>query len=95
MLYQFTEMTAITRYAKESSNNWPLLCWYSTEKNAHVRQSFTEDEIAVCAYFIWEQEDKPVGRALDHWLQAELHLAASLWHESLWYQEGRRSVAPR
>ena len=32
-------------------------------------------QIAVCAYFIWEQEGKPVGRALDHWLQAELQQA--------------------
>ena len=48
----------------------------------------TEDEIAVCAYYIWEQEGKPERRALDHWLQAELQLAASLWHESLWHKEG-------
>ena len=27
------------------------------------RSEATEDEIAVCAYFIWEQEGKPVGRA--------------------------------
>ena len=53
----------------------------------------TKDEIAVCAYFIWEQEGKPLGRALDHWLQAELQLAASLWHESLTYQEGTTSNA--
>ena len=49
-------------------------------------------EIAVCAYYIWEQEGKPERRALDHWLQAELQLAASLWHESLWHKE-ERSVA--
>ena len=50
----------------------------------------TQNETAVCAYFIWEQEGKPVGRALDHWLQAELQLAASLWHESLFSpQDGR------
>jgi hypothetical protein len=48
-----------------------------------TRSEATEDEIAVCAYFIWEQEGKPVGRALDHWLQAELQLTASLWHDSL------------
>jgi hypothetical protein len=60
-----------------------------------TRSEATEDEIAVCAYFIWEQEGKPEGRALDHWLQAELQLAASLWHESLWYQEGGASAAPR
>jgi hypothetical protein len=58
-----------------------------------TRSRATEDEIAVCAYFIWEQEGKPERRALDHWLQAELQLAASLWHESLWYQEGRASTA--
>jgi hypothetical protein len=60
-----------------------------------MRSEATEDEIAVCAYFIWEQEGKPAGRALDNWLQAELQLAASLWHESFWYQEGRTSAAPR
>ena len=60
-----------------------------------TRSEPTDDEIAVCAYFIWEQEGKPLGRALDHWLQAELQLAASLWHESHWYQEGRASAAPR
>ena len=54
----------------------------------------TEEEIAVCAYFIWEHEGKPEGRALDHWLQAELQLGASLWHESLWYQGVRVSAAP-
>jgi hypothetical protein len=64
-----------------------------------TRSEATKDEIAVCAYFIWEQEGKPVGRALDHWLQAELQLAASLWHESLWHEslwheEGRPSAAP-
>jgi hypothetical protein len=60
-----------------------------------TRSEATKDEVAVCAYFIWEQEGKPEGRALDHWLQAELQLAASLWHESLWYQKGRASAAPR
>jgi DUF2934 family protein len=56
---------------------------------SETRFRTTKDEIAVCAYFIWEQEGKPVGRALDHWLQAELQLAASLWHESLLYKDGR------
>jgi hypothetical protein len=49
-----------------------------------TRSEETEDMIAVCAYFIWEQEGKPVGRALDNWLQAELQLTASLWHDSLY-----------
>jgi hypothetical protein len=58
-----------------------------------TRSDATKEEVAVCAYFIWEQEGKPVGRALDHWLEAELQLAASLWHESLCYHEGRTSPA--
>lgn len=47
-----------------------------------TRSKATEHEIAVCAYCIWEQEGTPSGRALDHWLQAELQLAASIWQES-------------
>jgi hypothetical protein len=27
-----------------------------------TRSEATEDEIKVCAYFIWEQEGKPVGQ---------------------------------
>ena len=69
------------------------MCWRTpsrTDKdiNKHMSETLSrtsQDETAVCAYFIWEQEGKPVGRALDHWLQAELQLAASLWHESLLY----------
>ena len=52
----------------------------------NTRSQATEDEIAVCAYYIWEQEGKPERRALDHWLQAELQLAASHWHESFWHK---------
>jgi hypothetical protein len=31
----------------------------------------TEDQIARCAYDIWEREGRPCGRDLEHWLQAE------------------------
>ena len=37
----------------------------------------TYQEIATCAYQIWQQEGRPEGRALDHWLQAELQLVLS------------------
>jgi Protein of unknown function (DUF2934) len=44
------------------------------------------------AYAIWEQEGKPDGRDLDHWLQAE----AEIWHDviqkrayALWEHDGR------
>jgi Protein of unknown function (DUF2934) len=39
-----------------------------------IRSEPTHHEIAVCAYCIWEQEGRPEGRALDHWMQAELQL---------------------
>jgi hypothetical protein len=37
----------------------------------------THHEISTCAYCIWLQEGKPEGRALDHWLEAELQLVLS------------------
>ena len=37
----------------------------------------TSEDIAVCAYHIWEHEGRPEGRALEHWLQAELQFIAS------------------
>ena len=49
----------------------------------HTDSNAAEHEIAVGAYYIWEQEGKPSGQALDHWLQAELQLCASIWHDSL------------
>jgi hypothetical protein len=38
------------------------------------RSQPTQKDIEVCAYCIWEQEGRPEGRALDHWVQAELQL---------------------
>ncbi len=32
------------------------------------------DEIAVCAYALWELEGRSHGREVDHWLQAETQL---------------------
>ena len=46
-----------------------------------IHSNPTEQDIAVCAYCIWEQEGRPEGQALDHWLQAEIHLVASKQHE--------------
>jgi hypothetical protein len=31
-------------------------------------------EVATCAYLIWEQEGRPHGRDVDHWLEAERQL---------------------
>jgi hypothetical protein len=41
----------------------------------------TKDEIAQCAYLIWEREGRPTGRAKEHWLQAESQLMATRAHE--------------
>ena len=53
----------------------------------------TEHDIAVCAYCIWEQEGSPEGRALEHWLQAELQLAASSQHDEA--ATGQKQGNPR
>jgi hypothetical protein len=37
----------------------------------------TQQEIAQRAYAMWEQEGKPHGRNLDHWLTAEKELTGS------------------
>ena len=34
------------------------------------------DEIARCAYLIWEREGRPAGREMQHWLEAEAQLRA-------------------
>ncbi|WP_417450942.1 DUF2934 domain-containing protein [Kordiimonas sp.] len=33
------------------------------------------EQIAQRSFLIWEQEGRPTGHALDHWLQAERELA--------------------
>jgi Protein of unknown function (DUF2934) len=35
------------------------------------------EEVATCAYLIWEQEGRPAGRDMQHWLEAERQLAAT------------------
>ena len=37
----------------------------------------SHEEIALCAYYIWEAEGRPEARAVEHWLQAELQLKAT------------------
>ena len=34
----------------------------------------THDDIALCAMSIWEEEGRPQGRELEHWLLAEARL---------------------
>jgi hypothetical protein len=36
----------------------------------------TREQIALCAYHIWQVEGHPEGRAVEHWLQAEVQLSA-------------------
>lgn len=54
--------------------------------NATLRQhtnSPSAQEIAVCAYAIWEKEGRPHGRDVDHWLQAKAQLEADGKQDSL------------
>jgi hypothetical protein len=47
------------------------------------------EEIALCAYLIWEREGRPPGREKEHWLQAETQLLACRAHDG-WTSEAAR-----
>ena len=54
--------------------------------NATPRQQAntpTPDEIAMCAFAIWEKEGRPHGRDVEHWLQAEAQLMVDRRQDSL------------
>jgi hypothetical protein len=55
----------------------------NTKKRRHKdgNSDPTEEEIAECAYFIWESEGHPIGREAEHWRQAELQLYLSRAHD--------------
>jgi hypothetical protein len=53
----------------------------------------TEEEIAQCAYLIWEDEGRPAGRAREHWLQAETQLLACRAHE-VWTSNSASAPEP-
>ena len=44
-------------------------------------QGPSEEEIAECAYLIWEHEGRPEGRAEIHWSHAADQLIACYAHE--------------
>ena len=48
----------------------------ASDSEAAPASSVTHEEIALCAYHIWKAEGCAEGRAIDHWLQAELQLRA-------------------
>ena len=41
-----------------------------------------EDDLRLIAYRIWEEEGRPDGRALDHWLKAE-----ALWDDEQRFED--------
>ena len=45
-------------------------------KSAKPHHALTPEEIAACAYEIYEREGRPEGRDFDHWLAAEAQLSA-------------------
>ena len=50
------------------------------ERRDKPRIAPTQEEIAECAYWIWESEGHPIGREEEHWREAEeqLYLARAL-----------------
>jgi len=36
--------------------------------------ALNREHIAICAYYIWEEEDRPDAREIIHWLRAEIQL---------------------
>jgi hypothetical protein len=63
----------------------------SNEQNGFQHPAW--DEIAHCAYLIWEREGRPPGREKEHWLQAETQLLATRAHEE-WTGEPGRGTRP-
>jgi len=53
------------------SNNFVM------ELIAETKSKQLQEAIARCAYLLWEQEGRPEGRALEHWVQAEAELVAT------------------
>jgi len=58
-------------------NSEPLPPKTETEK---PKTEPTALEIARCAYAIWEQEGRPEGRQVAHWLEAEAQIRQSRSH---------------
>jgi len=54
----------------------------------------TPEEIAYCAYLIWEKEGRPPGREKEHWLQAETQLLACRAHDGWTGKADRRVEQP-
>lgn len=42
----------------------------------------SEEETAICAYLIWEQEGKPDGQHHTHWSNAQTQLMACNAHDA-------------
>ena len=52
----------------------PSMC---RELIAEAGSERANQDVARCAYLIWEREGRPEGRALDHWIRAEACCAAT------------------
>jgi hypothetical protein len=48
----------------------------------------TSEQIALCAYLLWEKEGRPRGRELVNWLQAEEQLMADFAQDAGLLQTG-------
>ncbi len=46
-------------------------------QETHLEQAISQETIAVRAYGIWQEQGRPAGQDVQHWLQAEAELAAA------------------
>jgi hypothetical protein len=54
----------------------------------------TSEQIARAAYLMWEQEGRPHGRDLQHWLQAESQLMAGTFRDGKSVRRAPSAPAP-
>ncbi len=73
-------MGAVTKAVPKMSYSPTLI---PKDNDSHLPSN---EEIAYCAYLIWEKEGKPAGHEREHWLQAETQLLACRAHEK-WTRE--------
>jgi len=50
-------------------------------EDTNTASKLTDEDIARCAYLIWEKEGKQEGREREYWVQAETQLRACQAHE--------------
>jgi hypothetical protein len=68
-----------SRRKRQSTSTTPAKSTSRAKSPAPAKTiDFSEQERRDAAYYLWEQEGRPEGRALDHWLQVAAQRNASM-----------------